>query len=309
MEKQNTIPTATTNKVTNKLFTLVMGNAQKIGGKWFAYIPTDLLTVGEYQRTEYYSPDRVNRLARNFDIKLMDPVAVAPHPEEGLFYIVNGMHRVEAAKINGYENIECEIIRDLSDNPSERLIQEANLFRKQMEEVERLSPAAMHKANIICGDRASIDLDNIVKKYNVEYKTNTKRGRGNVNVLTGFERALAVSRAYGRGMLDSIFYILHHSQWQFESCGLGSNAIVMLKNVMIYDKEVSKELDFLVDIIKQYSPKLFDAKAKARYDKRGHDVACSLFLEDLVCEKTGIEAKLHEKYNELVKGGDDTKQK
>lgn len=284
-------------KTNNRLFTIIMNNAQTIGNKKFADIPIELLEIGEYQRVDFYSKAKVNGLASNFNKNLMDPLTVSPHPEEGKFYVVNGMHRMEAAKIIGLETIECEILQGLSDVPETRLVEEANIFRKQTIGVEPVSPAAMHKANIICGDEPSITLDNVVKKYGIMYKTNNRKGMCKENVLTGFAKALKTTRVHGTKMIDSIMYILNRSMWQMETGGLSNFAIAMIQNLLVYDREVFDNLDIVATILKEYSPRIFKAKAIAKYERRGVDVACSLYIEDLVSDVLPIERNVHIKYD------------
>ena len=284
-------------KATNRLFTIIINNAQTIGSKKFADIPLELLEIGEYQRVDFYSKAKVNGIAANFNKNLMDPLTVSPHPEEGKFYVVNGMHRMEAAKIIGLETIECEILQGLSDIPEERLVEEADIFRKQTEGTDPMSPAAVHKANIICGDEASINLDNVVKKYGIMYKTNNRKGMCEANVLTGFSVALRTTKWRGVKMIDSIMYVLNRSMWQMETGGLSNFAISMIRNLLVYDSEIFNNLDIVTSVIREYSPRLFKAKAIAKYERRGVDVACSLYLEDLVSEVLPIDRNVHLKYN------------
>ena len=281
----------------NRIFNMIINNAQTVGNKKFAAIPLELLTVGEYQRVDFYNTSKVDYLTTHFDNNLMDPLKVSPHQEEGMFYVVDGMHRLNAAKAKGtITELECEILQHLSAIPRERLIQEADIFRSQNKGTDALTPAAVHTANLICGNQASIDLDNVVRKYKVMYKTNALRGKCNPGVLTGFSRAMAVAKTYGVEMLDSIFYVLNRSMWQMESGGLGNYPISMLRNLFYYDPETMINLELVTGILKEYSPKIFKAKALARYERRGDDVACSLFLEDLVNEVLPLDMNVHVKY-------------
>lgn len=286
-----------TNEKLNESFSIIMNNAQTIGRKKFAAIPLSLLRIGEYQRTDFYKKEKVLSLAANFDRNMMDPLTVAPHPEEGTFYVVNGMHRKEAVEIIGKEDsIECEILQGLSDDPAVRLVQEANIFRKQTDWTETLNPAAMHKANIICGDLPSIDLDNVVRKYGIEYKTNNRRGKVKANVLTGFSNAIRTVRTHGREMIDSIFYVLNRSMWQMEPQGLSSWSIAMLRNLFVYDPVLKANKPEMIDILKSYSPKTFEIEARGKYPKRSIAIACGLYFEDLLADRLGIDKNLHEKY-------------
>ena len=282
---------------TMKLYKTVVNNAQTIGAKKFADIPLELLAVGKYQRTDYYDKGEVSKLAEHFNKNLMDPLTVSPHPEEGKFYVVNGMHRMEAAEINGYETIECEILQNLPADPFEREKEEAEIFRKQEDTKDKLTPVSVHKANMICGEQASIDLDEIVHKYGILYKTNKNRGRCADNTLTGFSTALSIVRINGKDMLDDMFDVLIKAGWQMESRGLGDQVLASLRNVFIYDPISRENKDVMVEILRSTTPKMFTAESISRYKLRGTKVAMSLFLEDLVADKIVIDKNIHSRYN------------
>ena len=284
------------NSVTMKLFNVVMANTIHIGNKVFALIPLDLLAVGDYQRTDFYNKEKVTRLAANFNRNLMDPITVCAHPEEGLFYVVNGMHRKGALEILGEESVECEILQNMSNDPEERRRQEADIFRKQMADLDPISPVAMHKANIICGDKSSIMLDDAVKKYGFLYKTNNNKGRCAANTLTGFTAALRTVKISGKETLEDIFYVLKNGLWNEESGGLSALSISVLRCVFDYNPGLSENKDLLVKIYKEYPPKLLEAKARAKYEYRSAKVAEALFIEDMLAGVIAIDNGVHNKY-------------
>ena len=283
-----------------ELFNNTMKNVHTIAGKVFADIPLKLLEVGDYQRVEFSSEKKILALAANFDKNLMDPLTVVAHPEEGKFYVVNGYHRKRAVEINGKEDsVACEILQNLSDNPDVRRMEEADLFRRQTVTTEKLSPVAMHKANLICNDGPSWHLDQLVSKYGFMYKTNKNRGRCPVNTLTGFSAALEVTRVYGKEVLDDIFDVLHRTQWSMESKGLSGISISILRNIFVYDPETREAAakETIINILREYSPKMFEAEARAKYKLRSGQVAGSLYLEDILIEKLGIADGVHQKYH------------
>ena len=292
-----TININTADDSTRELFDNCMSNAQRVGNKIFASIPLRLLEVGEYQRVEYYDKGKVLALKENFDENLMDPLTVSPHPEEGKFYIVNGMHRKEAVEMLGEKKIECEILQGMPSDPKLRLIKEANIFRKQMEQIDKITPVAIHKANMICGDQASIDLDEVIRKHGIQYKTNKNRGRCSKNTLTGFDTSLRVVKSYGKEVLNDIFDVLIKSGWQMESSGLGDNTISAVRNIFVYDPVARENKDVIVSILRETTPKLFEADSISRYKLRGIKVAMSLYLEDIIAEKLDIDKNIHNRYH------------
>lgn len=281
---------------TMKLYRTVINNAQSIGAKKFADIPLDLLAVGKYQRVDYYDKGKVSKLAEHFNKNLMDPLTVSPHPEEGKFYIVNGMHRKEAAEINGMDTIECEILQNMPEDPFERERAEAEIFRKQEAIKDKLTPVSVHKANMICGEQASLDLDEIIKKHGILYKTNKNKGRAADNTLTGFSVSLKIVRIYGKEVLDDIYDVIIRSGWQMESCGLSNIIISVIRNLFVYDPEARENKDEIVKILRHTTPKMLQAEAISAYKLRGSQVAMSLYLEDLAALTLGIDKNIHSKY-------------
>lgn len=282
--------------------TTIMKNAQAVGkedeGKVYASIPIRLLAIDpSYQRVEYTSESKINDLARHFDPHLMEAPKVSLHAEEGKFYTVDGYHRTEVYKILGKSDITCEILQGLSNDPEKRQIQEAEIFRKQQKWTEKLTPVSLHKANMKCGDKPSIELEELVKSYGFKYRTNGNRGRCQKRTLTGFRTALDVVRSYGKEMLEDIFDVIIGAKWDGETSGLGDITITTLRNMFYYNPETREHKDEIINIMKELTPRLFEAKARARYDKRASKVATSLYLEDLLAEKIQLDKNIHSKYN------------
>ena len=299
MKTTTTKTTAKRSKVTNmgeamskeRLFNLTMQNCQKIGNKVFVFIPTELLCVDErYQRVSESSKVKIRNLTNCWDDNKMDALKVSAHPEVNEFSIIDGYHRFTAGKAKGFNGFSCELIQGLSENPEERIIQEATLFATQNDEVDMLSPVEKHKANVLRGVTENIILQEIIDKYDIPLKKNPSHGRVKIGHLAGYTCALRIAKVYGKEMLDDIFYVICESRWNLAARGLSANVIGSVANMLkfhpAYREEIKGEL---IKYFKPIEPDKFFASAMDKYPERKEKERLSLFLEDYLCEQIGME--------------------
>lgn len=284
-----------TSAVREKMYNLIMANTIPVGNKRYADIPPcedEILFVDERiqrDKNTVKAKRKIRNLAENWDINKMDALKVVPHPEEHRFSVVDGCHRLAAAIINGEKSVVCEIITGLSENPRERLIQEATLFATQGDEVDTLSPVECHNANVLRSIKENVIVDDLVKKYDIKLKTNPSHGRVHNGQLAGFTMALQVARTSKKEILDDTFYILCESRWNFARGGLSANAIYVVSNILRLHPEYKSEIISM--LIKEFTPiepdQLF-AEAHAKYTTRKEKERILLYVEDIVCDKLGI---------------------
>ena len=221
--------TATESKVinafrNNKLaYELVLKNCQNIGGKRFCYIPLDLLEIDEdYQRIFCISMQKVDALTRKWDKNKCDPVLVAPHPETSTFSVIDGSHRMLAAGALKQDGVVAVLADDLSDDPTKRKIQEAELFSEQETNTDHLSPSHKHKAYVTRGIKKYCVLDKCIKGRRLllnahELKNMTKEKQdaliaSDYRVLTGYNAAVqAAAMVNGEETLNNIFDIIEEA--------------------------------------------------------------------------------------------------
>lgn len=189
------------------LFETVMANTKSIGNKQLAAIPKELLFADdEFQRVETYDPAKVNLLRNRWSNNKMDPLRVVPHYEEYMFSIVDGFHRFLANSMRETpkENLECEIIMDLSEDPEERQKQEAYLFLHQYDEVEKLTPAQTFNAKLLLGDPAACLLKKLCEEYGITIVPT--KGSRKEHVLGSLNDMLKIIESQGEAVQD-IFLI------------------------------------------------------------------------------------------------------
>lgn len=273
---------ATSTPATASMYNLVVNNIQTIGGKKFAYIPLELLTIdSRYQRGAFTTESKINKLINSWDKNLMNPILVSPHKEKALFCIVDGFHRVEAARKMGFDGIEAEVLVDLPDDPEQRLIAEAKLFGNQLKAVDKLSPIQSHNANVLAGVQANILLEKIAEKYNVNVKpVNCQAREKRVNTVTAFATALRVARK-GEQLLDDIFDIICYAGWNMGTEGFTNWVIQALSNILSMHpdmREASKTA--LKEYFRTREVENVLAEAIVKYPLRKKGVQMTLFLED-----------------------------
>ncbi len=123
------------------------------------YCTPDQLDVDPaYQRQlDGRSHQLVNRIAAGWDWNLFQPLVVARRPD-GRLYVVDGQHRLAAARQRGdVQQLPCVIFA--STEPA----QEADVFVKLNQERRPLSPYALYNAALATGEPAVLALDEIMR--------------------------------------------------------------------------------------------------------------------------------------------------
>ena len=81
---------------------IFLSNAHTIGGKKFVFLPVSELKIDHgYQRP---IRSKIKRMVREWDYNLCDVILVSYR--DGKFYVVDGQHRVEAARQKGVEMLK-----------------------------------------------------------------------------------------------------------------------------------------------------------------------------------------------------------
>ena len=273
---------ATSTPATASIYNLVVNNIQTIGNKKFAYIPLELLTVdSRYQRNNLTKEKKINKLIDSWNKDLMNPILVSPHVEEAMFYIVDGFHRVEAAKRMGLAGIEAEVLFDLPTDTKERLVAEAKLFGNQLKAVDMLTAVQSHNANVLAGVEANILLEKIAEKYNVNMKpVNCKAREKRINTVTAFVTALNAAKK-GEQLLDDIFDIVCYAGWNMGTDGFTHYVIQSLSNILSMhpDMRVASKTA-LKAYFRTKEAELILAKATVKYPLRKKGAQMTLYLED-----------------------------
>ena len=291
MARKITVVKKAEKSATEKLYDLTVANIQTVGNKSFGYASLDILYAdGQFQRTDDSSKAKINQLVRNWDTNKMDPLKASLHPEENRISIIDGYHRLAAATILGLPGLEIELLRNMPENPKERLIAEATYFATQGDDVDTLTPVQKHKANIIRGIKENITLDKLVTKYDIPIKRNKGGGKVAAGYLAGFSQSLKIIKTGGEDVLDSIFNILCSSRWNLETKGFSADILSALYNVMkLHPEHTSEIITETIKFFKPIKPQKYFACAMERYSERSPKEQLTLYLEDHLCDTIGMD--------------------
>lgn len=272
-------------------YELIKSNMIELGGKRFAFVPVDddyIYADPHFQRLTVKGSKKVKQLAAAWNPAKMDALRLSPHDEECRFSIIDGYHRLLAAKMNGIKMIECEIIMGLPKDPTERLKAEAHLFVTQNNNVDILRPMQKHNAGVLLEIPEYVILDNLLEKYNIHLRTKGTHGRAKVGELSGYCGALKIAKGYGRDMLEDVFKILLESRWNLSKDGFADIPMNAIKMVLILHANRREEvIAACIAYMKQITPELFISQSNANYPTRARYQRAILTLEDKVCDIIG----------------------
>lgn len=217
--------------------------------------PDNLLIDNRYQRP--VNPALVSRIARHYSEALFSPLLVAQRGSSK-YYVVDGQHRLEAAKELGLQEIPCFIYQNMS--PSE----EASLFVNQQVATCRLTPRDTYKANIFIGNPENIDV--IIE--NTLHKRGHRIGvhEHDVNGWYAIVALRETVKLIGQQGLDTILTILNKLNW---ISGRASKSAIVLRGLS-YAVKKGYSIDEIVNaLLKSFpTPEEFIAylgvKAKGR---------------------------------------------
>lgn len=247
------------------MYDYVMANLTRIGSKYFATIPTQLIKADmRFQRVGNCSNSKIAKLAENFDETLMDVLRVSPHDDEKKFSVIDGYHRLSAAQRNHVKFVPCEVIMGLPKEPELRLRREAEIFAMQDAHREKLSPQQIHKSAVLLGRSGNVALEKAVKKYGISFKPVGVKNVNKPNVLTGFNAALRTASSDPE-LLDTIFSIIRDSGWNEKNGGYGDRVICAIKGTLMGYRKQQCVYDALADFMKQITPQEFEVRAVRNY--------------------------------------------
>lgn len=142
----------------------------------------------------YESEVVVQKIASKFDIKKVGLLTVSKR-EDGLYYIIDGQHRMKAASLNGVEELDSLVHTGLT------IQDEANLFLALNK--DRKLPTAIDnfKVAVTAGQAVECAVNNIFEKYDISVD---KKRKG--ILMTSPTVCVEIYTRYGEEALD---YTLH----------------------------------------------------------------------------------------------------
>lgn len=272
-------------------YEIVKRNMREVGGKRFALVPTELIFADpRFQRLTSKGSEKIKKLAAAWNPAKMDALRLSPHDEEFRFSLIDGYHRLMAARINGIDLIECEIIITLPADPHERLKAEAHLFVTQNNNVDLLRPMQKHNAGVLLGIPEYVALDTLLEKYGIYLRTKGSSGRAKIGELSGYSGALKIAKKYGRDRLEDVFKIILESRWNLSVDGFADIPLNAINTVLLLHEDKREEvIEACIKYMKQITPNLFISQGNANYPTRARYQRAILTLEDRVCDIIGAD--------------------
>ena len=178
----------------------ILVGAFPVGGKVFAVVALDELHIDEsYQRS---LQNHVKIIARDWNPTKCDPLKIN-FREDGNFYVWDGQHRLEAARLRGIKYLLCDITVGLTQE------QEAELFGCQGIGIKKPDPYDIFKANVCAGEEIDTAIKDMCDIYDLVVNRNNKKA-GNLSCLT------LVRDIFKKGdekYFDWVLELLHKARW------------------------------------------------------------------------------------------------
>ena len=243
-----------------------------VGGKVFAVVALDELHIDKtYQRS---LRNHVKIIARDWNSTKCDPLKIN-YREDGFYYVWDGLHRLEAAKIRGIKYLLCDITVGLTQ------AQEADLFGCQGMGIKKPDPYDIFKANVCAGEEIDTAIKDMCGKYDLE--VNRSKKAGNLSCLT-LARDIFRKGDDDREYFKWVLELLHSAKWNElpqSHCHRVVNSLYEIR------KEVREESDYaqrkLISYLKTTTPDDLLINATIRYPQfKDESKKLKLFLLDII---------------------------
>ena len=300
-------------------YDVTMKTRQFIGAKEFGYVFLENLDFdSSYQREDTVDKNKIKSLAINWDDNAMDPICVVPHPETHSFAVVNGLHRVKAIELrnamggNEIKNgCEAMILKGFSTDPEKRRIEEATYFAKQMDQVENLTVAQKHRANVLRGVKRNVILQECIKDRKLlisrkEWRNlsdEQKALKSDWGIITGFTELLAAAGLpNGKETTNNILDIIEAIKWNQNPWGYKGDIIRTTKTILTIHNNDPKVVEAIITYFKPMDPKEFISRAYEKFPARKEKERLDMLLEAEVANLLKIEPIYTGGDIKLVKG-------
>ena len=290
---------ASTKEERKNLFNSIMENIKPLevdeNGKAItasARIPLSLLFLDErYQRN--HKESGVKKLYKNWDVRKLAPILVAPHFDEFVFSLIDGNNRTSVMEMLDISSATATIMMQTPTDDKERLKFECEIFADQDSESEKVKLVEKHNSNVIRGDKAATIIQKLVEEYNVAF-VETKGNRDSA-ILGSYAETYSIAKTEnGDKILEFIFSIIQNAGWHDEANGYATYIFRALKSAWLAHSDERETIhEYLSEELRQYDPELFGASARAKYPKRDYRSACVLYTEDLICDGLNIQRKIY----------------
>jgi len=251
----------------------ILVGAFPVGGKVFAVVALDELHIDKsYQRS---LQNHVKIIARDWNPTKCDPLKIN-FRADGFFYVWDGQHRLEAAKLRGIKYLLCDITVGLTQS------QEAELFGCQGMGIKKPDPYDIFKANVCSGEEIDTAIKEMCDEYDLLVNRNNKKS-GNLSCLT-LARKIFEKGIEDREYFEWVLELLHKARWnEFPQ----SHCHRVINSLYEIRKSSGEENEFiqrkLVAYLKETNPDNLLINATVKYPQfKDESKKLKLFLLDIV---------------------------
>ena len=254
-------------------------------------MPVDILEIDSRYQTEVRTERDLRYLTSDWNENKLLPLIGVPHWEEGKVYLVDGYGRWIASQIvdkNKYDCLSVMLILNAPENPKERLKFEAEMYAFQNKSVKNVTAIQRHGAMIVLDDPATKKLEKLKKKYGFDYISS--QGNREASVLGSYTETLNLCKVDNGKAAEYVFEICRGAGFDRKANGYATYVMRSLKDMYrLYAKNRKETKELLIECLRNITPLTLKAKAVAKYPILEMKTATSLYLEDLLVEKLGLE--------------------
>ena len=258
------------NKEQKKSAEMLFKNAQKVGNKIFCDLPLETIQI---DRKMYQRPlqSHVRKIAKEWNDDKCDPLMVN-YRNDGYFYVIDGQHRLEAARMRGIDSLVCVCFVGLS------LKEEADIFTEQNEGTKKLTPYDTYKANLCRGEETDMTIYRVCEKYGIRVVKST-----GCRVLRSVTMARTIVTRNDGERLSWIFNVFKESGWNNHKETYAADIMAGVNNVCnAHEKELGVVEEKLVEFFKTSNPKELVSLANIEYPNYGRQIRLNMILEDII---------------------------
>ena len=199
----------------------IIANASKSDADvMFAIVPIELMDVDyTYQRMPRRA--HINELKYHWNHACAG-VLIVSH-RNNRFYVVDGQHRMFAAKELGFESLYCLVHTGLSQTDEADIFTKQDEMKRRPSGGERITSGSVGKAFPEYKDVREI-CEYFGVKHNRAYPTE-------LGALGGAAAAVAITRANGKDMLRDIFWFIESVGWHMKPKAYSGEMLRALRNV------------------------------------------------------------------------------
>ena len=247
-------------------------------------LPVELIEIDTRYQTETRTGRDLRYLTNAWNESKLLPLVGVPHWEEGKVYLVDGYGRWIASQIvnkEKYKELKVMILLDAPQDKTDRLKYEAEMYAFQNKQVANMTPIQKHGAMLIMGDKATLKLEELRKKYGFEFVAT--KGAREAHVLGSYTETLDLRGKEGGKAADYVFDVLFKAGFDRKANGYAAYMLRGLRDMYtLYPDDRRDTKRALVDLLRSIDGTHLKAEAVTKYPVLDTRIAVSLYLEDKI---------------------------